>query len=154
MVHEETPAEAGRTIHSLQIFVALPPDRQDSTPFALSLEPDEIPVVVRPGVRLRVVAGTFGQTVSPLKPPTSVTLLDISLEEGAELDVPLLAGHCAVVMPIHSVVTVNGHACDREDLRVPLLQPDGRESAIQLQALHGASEVMIFAGAPFHPTTL
>ena len=43
--HEEIPAEPGKTAHSLQIFVDLAVDMRDMEPFALSLEPDELPVL-------------------------------------------------------------------------------------------------------------
>jgi hypothetical protein len=46
----------GKTVHSLQIFVGLPSDRQGIAPFALSLEPhlepQEAPVV-QAGAKVR-----------------------------------------------------------------------------------------------------
>ena len=45
IVHEEVPAEAGKTVHSLQIFVNLAASQKDIAPFALPLEPEDVPVV-------------------------------------------------------------------------------------------------------------
>lgn len=84
IVHEEVPAEPGKTVHSLQIFVDLPDEYRTAAPFALSLEPEDIPVVEFPGVTVRVPVGKFGDTRSPMAPPTDVTLLDVTLAEGAE----------------------------------------------------------------------
>jgi len=151
IVHEEIPAEAGKTVHSLQIFVALPAELRNSAPFTLTLEPHEVPVVSRPGAKVRVVSGSFGATASPLKPPTDVTLLDISLEEGTELVVPLPAGQRAVVMPTLGSLKVNDQAYELADLKVPLIQSDGGRNALGLCAHQGAAQVMVFAAAPLHP---
>ena len=106
VVHEEIPTEADKTVHSLQIFVNLPPESQEVEPFVLSLEPLDVPVVQLPGVKVRVPLGSYGNVQSPLRPPMAVDMLDISLEDGAELVVD--AGHCTFIMPIFGVVAVNG----------------------------------------------
>lgn len=36
VVHEEVPAEPGKTVHMLQVFINLPLDRQTQAPFAFS----------------------------------------------------------------------------------------------------------------------
>ncbi|MFR0692975.1 pirin family protein [Enterobacterales bacterium AE_CKDN230030158-1A_HGKHYDSX7] len=151
IVHEEIPAEAGKTVHSLQIFIALPGELRNSAPFTLTLEPHEVPVVSRPGAKVRVVSGAFGATVSPLKPPTEVTLLDISLEDGTELEVPLQAGQRAVVMPILGSLTVNGQAHELADLKVPLIQSESGKNSFGLHAHQGGAQVMVFAAAPLQP---
>lgn len=120
IVHEEVPAETGKTVHSLQIFVDLPSERKNVEPFPLFLEPQDVPVVQLPGVKVRVPVGTFADKRSPLKPPTNVTMLDISLEEGTELVVPIEAGHAAFVMPIFGTASVDGQDFDHNDLRLPV----------------------------------
>lgn len=108
VMHEEFPAETGKTVHMLQIFVNLAGERQGDAPRALSLAPEDVPVVQLPGVIIRVPLGSFGETRSPLKPPTEVTLLDIALDAGAELSVPIPAGQSVFVMPIYGKLAVNG----------------------------------------------
>lgn len=152
IVHEEVPAEAGKTVHSLQIFVNLAPERQYIAPFALTLEPQDVPVVQLPGAKVRVPVGRFRDARSPLTPPTEVTMLDISLEEGAELAVPIDAGHCAFVMPIFGTATAEGQDFGHNDLKLPVFPAQDAPCAITLQALHGSAEVMLFAGPPLHST--
>jgi len=65
--------------------------------------------------------GSFGGVRSPLTPPTEVTLLDISLDSGAELELPLAAGQQAFVMPIFGSTEVNGKSFGLDDLSVPIL---------------------------------
>jgi redox-sensitive bicupin YhaK (pirin superfamily) len=44
IVHEEVPAASGKTVHSLQIFVAMPPALLGTAPFSLSLEALRLPI--------------------------------------------------------------------------------------------------------------
>ena len=148
IVHEEVPAEAGKTVHSLQIFVGLAPARRDMAPFALTLEPQDVPVVWVPGAKVRVPVGSYGETHSPLHPPTEVTMLDISLEEGAELSVPVAAGHCAFVMPIYGTAEVEAQRFACEDLKLPVFPFKNAPHDITLRASQGGAKVMFFSGPP------
>ncbi|MCA8296931.1 pirin family protein [Burkholderia sp. AU30198] len=152
IVHEEVPAEAGKTVHSLQIFVDLARERQNIAPFALMLEPQDVPVVTLPGAEVRVPVGSFRDGCSPLKPPTDVTMLDISLEEGAELTVPVAAGHCAFVMPIRGTARIDDQDFSHDDLELPVFPAPDTPHAITLQARRGSAKVMLFAGPPLRST--
>ncbi|MDR2296740.1 MAG: pirin family protein [Comamonas sp.] len=146
--HEEVPAESGKTVHSLQIFVGLAPERQHIAPFALSLEPQDVPMVQLPGVTVRVPVGSFGDVRSPLKPPTDVTVLDISLDEGAVLTVPIAAGESAFIMPISGAVTVDGQDFDASELQLPISVAQDAPRAITLRAPRGRAQAVLFSGCP------
>lgn len=148
IVHEEVPAEAGKTVHSLQIFVDLPAERKDIEPFPLILEPQDVPVVHLPGAKVRVPLDHFGNVRSPLNPPTDVTMLDISLDEGAELLVPIAAEHGTFVMAIFGVVTVDGQALGLNDLQAPVFPPQPDPHSVTLHASEGGAKVVLFAGRP------
>ncbi|EJL85651.1 Pirin-related protein [Herbaspirillum sp. CF444] len=150
VVHEENPALPGRTTHLLQIFVNLPQERQDAAPFALSLSPQDVPVIQRPGVRVRVPLGSFGGARSPLTPPTEVTLLDISLDANAELDVPLAAGQRAFVLPIFGNAEVNGENFGLDSLSALLLPAATETMTHKLVAKSGGAKVALFIGEPLH----
>ena len=154
IVHEEVPAESGKTLHSLQIFVGLAFEQQAIAPFALSLEPQDVPVVQLPGAKVRVPVGLFSDVQSPLKPPTDVTMLDISLDERAELIIPIAAGHSAFVMPIFGTATVDGYGFGHGDLQLPVFPAQDTAHAITLQALHGSAKVMLFSGRPLRPSAI
>lgn len=150
IVHEEVPAETGKTVHSLQIFVNLPRDRQDMPPAALSLDPQDIPSIQLPGAKVRVPVGNYGEIRSPLNPPTEVTMLDISLEGSAELNVPVAKGHCIFVMPIYGTVEVEAQRFDLEDLKLPVFLAQNTARHITLGAPQGGAKVMLFSGPPLH----
>jgi redox-sensitive bicupin YhaK (pirin superfamily) len=148
VVHEEVPAVTGSTTHLLQIFVNLPADQQTAAPFALSLAPQEVPVRHLPGARVRVPLGSFGDTRSPLAPPTEVTLLDITLDAGAELAVPVPAGQRAFFMPINGSVNLDGVGFGLADLGAAFLPVSATATTHQLIATAGTAKVAVFIGEP------
>ena len=148
LIHEENPAVPGSTTHLLQIFVNLPRDRQNAAPFALSLAPQDVPVVQRPGVRVRVPLGSFDGVRSPLTPPTEVTLLDITLEAGAELALPVAAGQRAFFMPIFGNAELNGEGFGLDDLAAPILPTATDTTTHKLAAKAGGAKVAVFIGEP------
>lgn len=152
IVHEEVPAETGKTVHSLQIFVDLPQDQKDVAPFPLILEPQDVPVVQLPGVKVRVPLGRFADARSPLAPPTDVTMLDISLEPGTELDLPVQAGHVAFVMPIFGAASIDAEDFEHDDLRLPVFPAQQARHVITLCARHGVAKLMFFSGRPLSST--
>ena len=154
VVHEENPAVSGSTAHLLQIFVNLPRERQDAAPFALSLAPQDVPVVQRAGARVRVPFGSFGGVHSPLAPPTEITLLDISLEAGAELELPLAAGQRAFVMPINGCAQVDGERFSLDNLSVPILPAATEATTHKLVAAAGGAKVAVFIGEPLRQPVL
>lgn len=144
--HEEVPAQTGLTVHSLQIFVALAPDQQDIAPFALSLVPQEIPMVRLPGATVRVPLGRFGDARSPLQPPTDVTMLDVMLEPKAELKLPVATGDRVFVMPIAGALMVNGQRFDAGDHRLPVFGAQDAPYILTLQSPHGSTQAVVFIG--------
>jgi redox-sensitive bicupin YhaK (pirin superfamily) len=148
VVHEEVPAETGKTAHMLQIFVNLARERQSAPPFAVSLSAQDVPVVQLSGAKVRVPLGAYGEARSPLTPPTDASLLDISLDDGVELIVPVAAGHNAFVMPIHGTLTVDGQRFDGNEPNLPLFPAQAQPRAITLKATQSSTRAVLFAGPP------
>ncbi|WP_374496825.1 pirin family protein [Vogesella indigofera] len=148
IVHEEVPAEIGKTVHMLQIFVNLAVDRQEAEPFALSLEPQDVPVVHFPGVKVRVPLGDFAEVRSPLRPPTEVSLLDISLDEEASLSVPVSAGNSVFIMPIFGKLEIDSQLFDASEPRLPVFPVQATSHEVVLQAKHGNAKAVLFSGSP------
>ena len=148
VVHEEVPAVSGKTVHMLQIFVNLAVDRQGADAFALSIEPQDVPVVHLPGAKIRVPLGCFGEARSPLNPPTDVCLLDISLDEGGELSVPVSPGHSAFIMPIFGTLEIDRQSFDASEPRLPVFPAQATSCEISLQVKHGNAKVVLFSGMP------
>ncbi|HHT8903886.1 pirin family protein [Burkholderia cenocepacia] len=148
VVHEEVPAVPGKTVHSLQIFVGLALEMRGIAPFPLVLEPSEIPIVQLPGAKVDVLAGNFGRVRSPLNPPTDVTILSISIDKGAVVEVPVASGECAFVMPILGAMEVNGEAFARDGRRLPVFPAQTALRTVVLRSLQSNVQVVWFAGRP------
>ncbi|MGY1448885.1 pirin family protein [Pseudomonas chlororaphis] len=148
VVHEEVPTETGKTVHMLQVFINLPLHLQGGAPFVFSLEAEDVPVVQLPGVKVRVPLGRFADIHSPLSLPTEVSLLDISLEPGAQVTVPIAAGHGAFVMPIDGELSVDGQPFDLMHARLPVSLPQPEERQLSLRADQGPAKAVLFSGRP------
>ena len=97
IVHSEMPEQEDGLMWGFQLWVNLPasdkmiaPRYQDIAPASV---PDVEPVA---GAHVRVIAGRFGSTEGQVQGiATEPLYLDIALEAGARLDVPLPPGHNA-----------------------------------------------------------
>ncbi|HVI51221.1 MAG TPA: pirin-like C-terminal cupin domain-containing protein [Candidatus Sulfotelmatobacter sp.] len=148
IIHEENPAETGKTVHSLQIFVNLAREQQEAAPLVLSLKPQEVPVVRVNGATVRVPLGSFQGAISPISPPTDVRVLDISLDERGRVAVPVPTGHVAFVMPIFGVMAISGQEFSGNTLNVPVFPPQANEQTITLEAEQGNAKAVLFSGKP------
>ncbi len=95
-MHEETPAENGRSEQGLQIFVNLSHVHKSAEPVGLRVAHADMPTVNFEGGSLRVVAGQFKEQSSPIASDarwlTRVNMLDVTLQAGASLDIPVASG--------------------------------------------------------------
>ncbi|WP_027250999.1 pirin family protein [Photobacterium halotolerans] len=148
IVHEEIPAEPDKTVHSLQIFIDLPDDKKNMAPQPFILEAETVPSVKVPGARIRVPVGSYGDITSPLITPTAVTLLDITVDQGATIEVPVPGGHNAFVMPIFGAISVNGQTFHLEDQKLPVFPVKATQQVITLTAHDNCAKVMFFSGKP------
>jgi redox-sensitive bicupin YhaK (pirin superfamily) len=144
IVHSErTGAERRRTggvVHGIQSWVALPAADEETAP-AFEHHPREtLPLVERPGARLRVLAGHAYGARSPVGVRSPTLYVHAELEDGAEL--PLTDEHDE-----RAVYVVEGElACEGASYRAGsmlVLRPGAKP------ALHarGAARLMLLGGA-------
>ena len=150
IVHEEIPAEVGKTVHSLQIFVEL----KDKTmsPQALSLEAEDVPTMLLPGARIRVPLGKYQDVASPLSAPTEVTLLDISLEPNRSIDIEIPKEQTAFVLPIFGAFAVENERFSLNSQKVPVVSPKPTQQVVTVTASDLGSKFVLFQGQPLSPS--
>ncbi|MCB2013483.1 MAG: pirin family protein [Sphingobium sp.] len=148
IVHEEVPADDGKVAHLFQIFVNLPAGKQSAPPFAISLEPENVPVIEAPGALIRVPLGEYGTAISPMNPPTQITLLDIRLEAEARLPVTIAANRNGFVIPVQGSVKINGEEFTAEAPEAPAFPASSAEQTILLEAGQEAAQAAVFSGVP------
>ena len=88
--HSEAPV-GGEAYRGFQLFILLKPEEQQIEPSFQLLEPREVPEVEGEGHRVRVIAGEFGGKRSPIVLRNPTLYLDVTLEPGASLTVPVPA---------------------------------------------------------------
>jgi redox-sensitive bicupin YhaK (pirin superfamily) len=96
MMHEEIPIQPGKAALGLQVFVNLIATHKQAPPVAFHVQHADMPVVPLEGASVRVVAGAFDGQSSPITRDarwlTKVNILDITVQAGAHIDLPVAAG--------------------------------------------------------------
>ncbi len=97
IVHSEMPEQEEGLMRGFQLWVNLPASDKMTDPRYQDIAPENIPEVQpAEGVDVRVIAGDFGGASGPVSGVvTEPVYLDIALEPGARVEVPLPAGHNA-----------------------------------------------------------
>lgn len=148
IVHSEMPEQEDGLLRGLQLWVNLPRAEKMTEPRYQNLDPEDIPTLALPGSgRVRVVAGRFqgvegaarGIAVDPL-------LLDIVLEAGAALTVPVPGGHTAFAYVTDGQAGVGRPAAAVPAGTLAALGP-GTAVALEGQA-EGETRLLLAAGRP------
>lgn len=149
MMHEEIPEVPGLESHGVQMFVNLRRADKNAAPRAFHVEAGDIPEVRGPGSRIRVLAGELEGHRSPLTDLlTPILFLDVFVDAGAEVRVPVAATHNALALALAGEGVV-GSTVDRRPLAAhgaAVFARDGDE--VQLGAGPKGLEVLLLAGEP------
>jgi redox-sensitive bicupin YhaK (pirin superfamily) len=145
IVHSERKPESAKNhvtcAHGIQAWVALPLSHEETEPSFRHHPADSLPEVRRPGLRLRVLAGTAFGRASPVQVLSPTLYVDAALEAGAELTLPEEHAERAVYVALGSV------SCEGERVSpgaMVILRP-GVPSVVRALA---DSRVMLLGGAP------
>ncbi|GAB3625987.1 nuclease PIN [Pandoraea terrae] len=108
-VHTEQPEGEGHHVHALQIFVNLPASKKFDAPYAVHVEPQDIPEFHTPGVRVRVVAGSSNgvQAAHSAQLPEPFTLLDGFLSRSSDFSHDLPRGWNGMIYALSGELRVD-----------------------------------------------
>lgn len=146
VVHDEYPVRPGVPVYGLQIFVNLASDKKFSEPTVLHAKAPGIPLIEGPGLRARVLVGSSNGRTSELRPPTEVTLLDLTLQPGAHFEHVQPAGDSLLVYVTAGAVQVGPEGRRLETGDVAALAHDGER--LLLSGADANTRVVVFAGRP------
>ena len=145
VVHSETspsPLTAlAERLHGLQLWLALPREREESEPWFQHYPSSTLPALALPGGEARLLIGeAFGAT-SPVRVESPTLLLDVALDAGAHGELPSSVAELAAYV-------VSGRVAFEDTLAEPgHLLVFGAEAAGELHSLD-ASRVVVLGGAP------
>ncbi|NSL54552.1 pirin-like C-terminal cupin domain-containing protein [Uliginosibacterium aquaticum] len=142
-MRESSPAQAGRTVHVLHIYL-----EQTVTchSIALDLEAHEVPVLELPGKRIRLVLGKHGKLRSPLAPPTASSVLDVTLDPDEEFTMPISAGATAFVIPVFGCIEINNERFSSSEMQIPVYLGSSAQQQLTLRASGARAKFMLVAG--------
>jgi redox-sensitive bicupin YhaK (pirin superfamily) len=147
--HEEVPEVPGQGCHGLQMWVNLAAQHKHADPRAAHVSAADMPELrPAPGVRLRVVAGSYGEAQASYETLTAFSLLDVYLEPGAALLHRLPVGDTAFLMAIDGIGAVQGAAGPTEigEHSVALFEQSGEQ--LRVQAGAGPFHFLLAHGRP------
>lgn len=147
ILHSEMPQQEAGLMWGFQLWVNLPASDKMTTPRYQDISPGDIPTVhPAGGVTVKVIAGELDGATGPVSGiVTAPVYLDIALEPGAMLDLPLPEGHSAFAYVFDGgAAHVAGQVLDRSELAVFSRTGD----TVPLAAGQTATRILVVAGRP------
>jgi redox-sensitive bicupin YhaK (pirin superfamily) len=134
----------GSTVHGIQSWVALPAALEETAPAFQHVPAAALPEMGRPGVRLRVIAGTAYGATAPVSILSPTFYVDAQMDAGAELLLPEEYAERAAYVVDGAV------ACDDARIEAATMAVARTGVEARIQALE-PSRVMLLGGAPLGP---
>ena len=149
VVHSEMPLPEESKIHGFQLWINLPAADKLQEPDYAQAEAAELPVLELEAGQLRVLAGRYGELVSPIDHPAcEAAVLDLQLQPGGRFEWTPPGGHRVLVRPYAGALNAVAGAARLDGLesgRMAVLDGDG---PITLQAGDAPAGVLLLSGRP------
>jgi redox-sensitive bicupin YhaK (pirin superfamily) len=146
ILHSEMPQQENGLMWGFQLWVNLPAADKLTAPRYQDIAPERIPAVhPAAGVTVKVIAGELAGATGPVEGiATAPVYLDIAVEAGATVDIPLPAGHHAFAYVFDgSDAEVAGETLARSELAV-LSEGD----RVRVAGRDAPARVLLVAGRP------
>lgn len=148
IVHSEMPEQSAGKMRGFQLWMNLPAKDKMTAPNYQEFGGEKLPVVDKPGVNVKVIAGSFDGATGPVKQPaTDPTYMDIRLDAGVDFVLPVPAGHSAFVYVYEGAATV-GTGRDAATINAQELAVLGDGTEVRLTGRAPRSRAILVAGRP------
>ncbi|MEZ5738150.1 MAG: pirin family protein [Burkholderiaceae bacterium] len=147
IVHAEMPEQVDGLMWGFQLWVNLPATDKMCEPRYQDIDPALVPRIEPvPGASVGVLSGQFLEARGPVTAVAVEPLyLDVGLQPGAELLVPVPAGHAAFVYVFDGRMSVGSQATEVGRGHLAVLD-DG--DGVTLRAAAGGARCLVVAGRP------
>jgi redox-sensitive bicupin YhaK (pirin superfamily) len=155
IIHSEMPTkkvrEHGGRVHGFQIWVNLPARLKMMQPRYQELPAARIPRAATADgrARVRLVAGEALGVRAAIETQTPIVYQDWSLDEGADVSLPLAADQRALVYVFEGEVEV-GDGEGAKKVRSGQLAVLGEGDGVRLRGAPGGGRLLLLAGVPLH----
>jgi quercetin 2,3-dioxygenase len=144
VIHSEMPRQVDGLMRGFQLWINLPAAEKMSAPEYQEFTPQGIPEVTGPGLRVRVLAGAYGEVTGAVQDThTDVRYLDVSLEAGTVFSQPLPASHNAFLYIYEGDARVQDVSLPAHQLAVL-----GAGDTLALTAGDAGARFILVAGRP------
>lgn len=152
IVHSEMPEQEDGMMWGLQLWVNLPAIAKMGAPRYQDIAPESIPSVdTADGVRVRVIAGRFGDTVGPVSGVAVEPLyLDLELVAGASCAVSVPVGHNAFGYVYAGATVLGGADAAQRIERGELAVLDRGGEELPVKAGDAGARLIVVAGKPLN----
>lgn len=144
VIHSEMPQQTNGLMRGFQLWINLPASEKMSDPAYQEFSAGAIPEVALEQGRVRVLAGSFGNTRGVIDDPaTDVLYLDVALEANARFSLPVPGTHNAFVYVFEGSVRLAGDALATHSLAVL-----GSGDTAEIVAGEAGARFILVAGRP------
>ncbi|HEX7815789.1 pirin family protein [Dyella sp.] len=144
IVHSEMPQQENGLMWGFQLWVNLPAADKMTAPRYQDIAPEHIPIVhPADGVEVRVIAGELDGAIGPVNGiATAPVYLDIAVQAGAQVEIPLPEGHSGFAYVFDgSDAAIAGERLDRSELAVL-----SRGDRVRVAGRDAPARVLLVAG--------
>jgi len=144
VVHSEMPEQTDGLMRGFQLWLNLPKDKKMIAPSYKDIHAEKIPVIEADGTKVKVISGEFQSIIGPGRPHTGVLYIDVNLEEGSSIDIPVANDWNAFVY------VYEGEICAETSIpkgKLGVLDTNGQFSC---KALRNSTRFILVAGKPLH----
>ncbi|WP_243048424.1 pirin family protein [Dyella sp. RRB7] len=148
ILHSEMPEQEDGLMWGFQLWVNLPSKDKMIAPRYQDIGPERIPVVhPADGVEVKVIAGEFDGVTGPVSEViTQPIYLDIAVQPGASVTIPLPDGHAGFAYVFDGVdAEVGGQPLARSELAVL-----SRNGGLRIAGRDTVARVLLVAGHPLN----
>ncbi|WP_395825245.1 pirin family protein [Collimonas sp.] len=151
LIHSELPEQEDGLMSGFQLWLNLASDDKMVTPSYRDLQADEIPQVSpQPGVKVKVIAGNaFGSAGAMQRPTTEPLYLDVQLDAGQQLDLPIPATHNALLYVFEGALQIGEDARSAPAGRMAILSNSADAAGVSVTA-QGNIRFLLIAGRPLN----
>jgi hypothetical protein len=148
IVHSEMPEQREGRMRGFQLWMNLPARDKMSAPNYQEFGSEKLPVVEKPGVSIKVIAGRLDGAVGPVsQPATDPTYMDIRLDAGVDFTLPLPESHSAFIYVYEGSVSV-GVGREAATINAQELAVLGEGNEVRLEGRAPRSRAILVAGRP------
>ncbi len=147
VIHSERASRAflreGGRLEGVQLWVNLPKVHKMAPPRYQHFRSTDLPTYMEAGVRVRMVAGQWGDLTGPVQTYSPLLACQVSLQDSQGIGIDLPSDYNALIYVVNGTVTLNRNF-SYQDATLLQLRNDGQ--GIHLQG-DPAGEVLVLAGA-------